>query len=154
MMMSESFEYANSQQDFWKLNRGLGFRGFGVMCLYFLGWVFVVLGYELAVFKNIPELSIVYAEWRPDNICQSVLDNRLCVAGSLSPHTVLVLQGFKQAAQLKNHSLIHVAGTDLVEKESMSGRHWFAQSQCDICKRTFANQKSLQCHIEAVHDKV
>ena len=63
-------------------------------------------------------------------------------------------QAFKQQAQLKNHALVHVAGVDIKEKESMSGRHWFVQAECTTCKRTFANQKSLQCHIEAVHEKV
>lgn len=66
----------------------------------------------------------------------------------------MLMQGFKQQSQLKNHSLVHIAGMDIKEKESMSGRHWFVQAECNICKRTFANQKSLQSHVEAVHDKV
>jgi len=75
--------------------------------------------------------------------------------GSEKPFVCEICQkGFKQQAQLKNHSLVHVAGVDVKEKESMSGRHWFVQVACGICKRTFANQKSLQCHIEAVHEKV
>ena len=64
------------------------------------------------------------------------------------------MQAFKQMAQLKNHSLMHIAGVDIKEKESVSGRHWFVQAECETCKRTFANQKSLQCHIDAVHQKV
>lgn len=47
-----------------------------------------------------------------------------------------------------------MAGIDIKEKESMSGRHSFVQAECHICKRTFANQKSLVCHVEAVHEKV
>ncbi|KAF6031324.1 hypothetical protein EB796_010368 [Bugula neritina] len=75
--------------------------------------------------------------------------------GSEKPFVCEICQkGFKQQAQLKNHSLVHVAGVDVKEKESMSGRHWFVQVACGICKRTFANQKSLQCHIEAVHEKL
>ena len=57
-------------------------------------------------------------------------------------------KGFKQFSQMRNHQMIHV------EYQSNVVDCWYTTKQCDICKRSFANQKCLNKHIEAVHSKI
>ena len=61
------------------------------------------------------------------------------------PYTCKVCgQGFKQHSQLCNHVTIHRRATD---KELDK---WYTNKQCDICSRTFSNQKCLRKHIEVI----
>ncbi|XP_064599157.1 zinc finger protein 431-like [Liolophura sinensis] len=55
-------------------------------------------------------------------------------------------KGFKQLAQMHNHKSIHQVTSD--------SEKWYSSRQCDICKRSFANQKCLAKHVQAVHCKV
>lgn len=61
------------------------------------------------------------------------------------PYTCKVCgQGFKQHSQLCNHVTIHRRATD---KEL---NKWYTTKQCEICNRTFANQKCLRKHVEVI----
>ncbi|XP_029636643.1 zinc finger protein 236 [Octopus sinensis] len=57
-------------------------------------------------------------------------------------------KGFKQFSQMRNHQMIHA------EHQSNDADRWYTTKQCDICKRTFANQKCLSKHVQAVHSKI
>ena len=59
------------------------------------------------------------------------------------PYTCKVCgQGFKQHSQLCNHVTIHRRATD------QELNKWYTNKQCDVCSRTFSNQKCLRKHIE------
>ena len=61
------------------------------------------------------------------------------------PYTCKVCgQGFKQHSQLCNHVTIHRRATDKKLDK------WYTNKQCEICSRTFANQKCLRKHIEVI----
>ncbi|KAF2895644.1 hypothetical protein ILUMI_10533 [Ignelater luminosus] len=53
---------------------------------------------------------------------------------------------FKQSNQLRNHQVLH-------NKTVANIPDWAGQQQCDICKKYFANSKSLKKHVQSVHDK-
>ena len=57
-------------------------------------------------------------------------------------------KGFKQMAQLRNHSVIHLDKTRSVVPS------WFAKKQCDLCEKFFADSKCLKKHVQAVHSKL
>lgn len=57
-------------------------------------------------------------------------------------------RGFKQIAQLKNHSVIHLGkNSDVIPS-------WYAKKQCDICCKVFSDSKCLKKHVQAVHSKL
>lgn len=56
-------------------------------------------------------------------------------------------KGFKHRSQLRNHELLHQ------DTEGRRSSACYANKECHICKRVFANQKSLKKHIEIVHNK-
>lgn len=55
-------------------------------------------------------------------------------------------KGFRQAAQLTNHQVIHLKGKAAEGKNS--SEKWYNTKQCGICNRTFSNVKSMRTHIE------
>lgn len=55
-------------------------------------------------------------------------------------------KGFKQLAQMHNHKSIHQVTPD--------SEKWYSIRHCDICKRSFTNQKCLAKHVQSVHCKV
>ncbi|XP_041376519.1 uncharacterized protein LOC121388997 [Gigantopelta aegis] len=57
-------------------------------------------------------------------------------------------KGFKQFSQMKNHQVIHEG------RDPKSSSSWYGVKQCKTCERWYANKKSLQKHVEAVHHKV
>ncbi|XP_049779502.1 zinc finger protein 569-like [Schistocerca cancellata] len=57
-------------------------------------------------------------------------------------------KGFKQAAQLRNHRVIHM------NRKTDDLPRWYATKQCDICSKTYADSKCLKKHIQAVHSKL
>lgn len=58
-------------------------------------------------------------------------------------------KGFKQLAQLRNHSVTHMEKSS---KEAVPT--WFAKKQCDICQKFFADSKCLKKHVQAIHSKL
>jgi len=57
-------------------------------------------------------------------------------------------KGFKQFSQMRNHQMIHT------EHQSENNRKYLRSKECDICHRQYANQKCLNKHIQAVHNKI
>lgn len=53
-------------------------------------------------------------------------------------------KGFRQRNQLKNHELIHLDGRGVGQSSGGGDKN----KECHICKRVFANQKSLKKHVE------
>ena len=58
-------------------------------------------------------------------------------------------KGFKQFAQLANHSVTHM---DKNRKNIVPP--WFTKKQCEICDKFFADSKCLKKHVQAVHSKL
>jgi hypothetical protein len=58
-------------------------------------------------------------------------------------------KSFKQLNQLRNHQIIH-----LDKNANPTDDRWYSSKTCGICKRSFANVKCLNKHIEAVHSKI
>ncbi|GLH11564.1 Protein suppressor of hairy wing [Gryllus bimaculatus] len=57
-------------------------------------------------------------------------------------------KGFKQAAQLHNHRVMHL------DRKTSELPRWYASKQCNICFKNYANSKCLKKHIQAVHSKL
>lgn len=86
-------------------------------------------------------------DFRTDTIHKLLVHKE--IHGDERPYTCDVCwKGFKQFSQMRNHQMIHV------EYQSNEADRWYTTKQCDICKRSFANQKCLNKHIQAVHSKI
>ena len=56
--------------------------------------------------------------------------------------------GFNQLCQLKNHSVTHL------REKTAELPNWARPKQCELCKQTFSDSKSLKKHVQAVHSQL
>jgi len=60
---------------------------------------------------------------------------------------------FKQLAQLRNHSVVHMTGEQRAGGSSAPPL-WYTKKRCEICDKFFSDSKCLKKHIQAVHSKL
>ena len=55
---------------------------------------------------------------------------------------------FKQLAQLRNHSVLHM------DKQSEVVPIWYSKKKCELCGKFLSDSKCLKKHIQTVHSKL